>query len=279
MESILTSSPSSTFSATTNDGATIKVISKFLKTFHKRGPVGMIVRKSSLIFLSNDTELGMAYRINLDLSLFNTRISSYHPEKPSYIYISSDNFSGKTSEIRKKDTITISTSDGKFFTIVINKPGNKSTKLTKQIKILDMHNIMPENISSLYNEDSEATVTVETKTFMNFLTSACKLGSDIRITSQNQGMKITADDPEGPETASFGRFEDDDKIIYDCKFDPTVLKKVTSLKLGKNMSIYTSKNEKDEYYPLHLKIKAGEIGIIDIFINPKETNDNINYYS
>ena len=55
------------FRATTNDGTTIKVISKFLKNFHKRGPVGMIIRKKSIIFISNDKDLGMAYKINLKL--------------------------------------------------------------------------------------------------------------------------------------------------------------------------------------------------------------------
>ena len=137
---------------------------------------------------------------------------------------------------------------------------------------------MSENIT-MYDKDAEATVTVETKTFMNFLTSACKLDSDIRIVSQKQGINITADDPDGPEAASFGTFEKNAKSIYDCRFDPAVLKKVTALKLGKNMSVFTNKNyEEDNYYPLRLKIKAGEIGTIDVFVKPKTTDVESTYY-
>ena len=119
------------FRATTNDGTTIKVISKFLKNFHKRGPVGMIIRKKSIIFISNDKDLGMAYKINLDLTLFNSNISSFG-KNPSYFYVNSDNFSMKTNEIRKRDTIIIFNKFVKgiqFLSITINKPDNKLSKL------------------------------------------------------------------------------------------------------------------------------------------------------
>lgn len=199
-----------------------------------------------------------------DLNLESDKFVKYKVTKERMIGIDTNRVHTALRSVKKKDSMLLYIRADEPDVIVFhveNVTNNRVSTTKVQIKIL--HPIAPP-IPNPYDES----VSVQTSEYQKLCKDFVSMSTDVSVeTSPGYISFRCGERNDFSRDTAFGVFDednDDDSVIFSGKFKTRTLSSVSKVMgLAKRMTIYSKEGN-----PLHLKIPAGSLGNLSIYIAP-----------